>query len=123
VDGLVTIDPHLHRYASLDEIYRVPSRLLHAAPMLADWIRDHVDRPLLVGPDEESAQWVADVAGRAGAPHAVLRKTGTATGGSPRRCASGSTPSSPATPHASNRIGVDGLIAGGLLDLLRTLSA
>jgi ribose-phosphate pyrophosphokinase len=74
VDGLVTIDPHLHRYASLDEIYTIPSRVLHAAPLLADWIRDHVEQPLLIGPDEESAQWVADVAGRARAPHVVLRK-------------------------------------------------
>lgn len=75
VNGLVTLDPHLHRYASLDEIYGVPSRVLHAAPLLADWIREHVDKPVLVGPDEESAQWVADVALRAGVPHVVLRKT------------------------------------------------
>jgi ribose-phosphate pyrophosphokinase len=74
VDGVATIDPHLHRYASLDEIYTIPSRVLHAAPLLAGWIREHVARPLLIGPDEESAQWVADVAGRAGAPHVVLRK-------------------------------------------------
>lgn len=74
VDGLVTIDPHLHRYASLDAIYSTPSRVLHAAPLLAAWVHDHVELPLLVGPDEESAQWVSDVAARAGAPHVVLRK-------------------------------------------------
>jgi ribose-phosphate pyrophosphokinase len=74
VDWLVTIDPHLHRYSSLGQIYRVPNRIVHAAPALADWIATHVDRPLLVGPDEESQQWVADVSSRAEAPSIVLRK-------------------------------------------------
>ena len=74
VDWLVTVDPHLHRYHSLSEIYAVPNRIVHAAPALADWIRSQVDRPVLVGPDEESAQWVADVGERAGAPYLALRK-------------------------------------------------
>jgi ribose-phosphate pyrophosphokinase len=75
VDWLVTVDPHLHRYRALDEIYGVPSRAVHAAPALAAWIAAHVDQPLVVGPDEESAQWVKDVADRAGAPCVVMRKT------------------------------------------------
>lgn len=75
VDWVATIDPHLHRYHSLTEIYSVPTRVIHAAPALAEWIAAHVDRPLLVGPDEESAQWVKDVADRVGAPSVVMRKT------------------------------------------------
>lgn len=75
VDWLVTIDPHLHRYSSLTQIYAVPNRVVHAAPALAAWIATHVDRPVLVGPDQESEQWVKDVASRAGAPYIVLRKT------------------------------------------------
>jgi ribose-phosphate pyrophosphokinase len=75
VDWLVTVDPHLHRYRALDQIYAVPSRIVHAAPAVAEWIATHVDRPLLVGPDEESEQWVADVSSRAGAPYIVLKKT------------------------------------------------
>src|SRR5690349_24214747 len=31
-DWLVTIDPHLHRYNRLNDIYSVPSRVVHAAP-------------------------------------------------------------------------------------------
>ena len=46
----------------------------HAAEALAVWIRDHVDRPLLVGPDEESRQWIVDVAAHAQAPYVVLSK-------------------------------------------------
>jgi ribose-phosphate pyrophosphokinase len=74
-DWLVTVDPHLHRYRSLSEIYSIPALALHAAPLMADWIARHVDRPFLIGPDAESAQWVGDVAGRVGAPFTVLDKT------------------------------------------------
>ena len=74
-DGVATIDPHLHRYRSLSEVYRVPSRVAHAAPALAGWVAGHVSRPLIVGPDSESEQWVSDVAGQAGAPFSVLNKT------------------------------------------------
>lgn len=74
-DWLVTVDTHLHRIADLSQIYPIPNRNVHAAPAVADWLRQHVQRPVLVGPDEESGQWVTDVASRAGAPWVVLRKT------------------------------------------------
>jgi len=74
VDWLVTVDPHLHRWDSLDEIYQIPSRVAHAAPAIARWVRDEIDRPLLVGPDAESEQWVAAVAALADAPFVVLEK-------------------------------------------------
>jgi ribose-phosphate pyrophosphokinase len=41
---------------------------------LAAWIAEHVDRPLVVGPDIESAQWVKAVADLAGAPTVVMQK-------------------------------------------------
>ena len=74
-DGLVTVDPHLHRYTTLEEIYTIPTRVEHAAPAVAGWIYSHVDRPLIVGPDSESEQWVREVADMAGAPYIVLSKT------------------------------------------------
>lgn len=74
VDWLVTIDPHLHRYHHLSDVYAVPGRVVHAAPAVAAWIASHVDRPVLVGPDAESGQWVTDVADRIGAPSVVMRK-------------------------------------------------
>lgn len=73
-DWLLTVDPHLHRYRSLGEIYPIPTRVVHAAPALAVWIGANVERPLLIGPDGESEQWVADVARRVGAPYVVLAK-------------------------------------------------
>lgn len=74
IDWLVTVDPHLHRHTSLAEVYSIPARVLHAAPLISEWIRTNVDRPLLIGPDSESEQWVAAVARDAGAPHLVLEK-------------------------------------------------
>ena len=74
-DSLVTVDPHLHRRRDLGEIFSIPTRVEHAAPLLADWIRDNVANPLVIGPDAESEQWVAAVAKRAGAPHIVSNKT------------------------------------------------
>lgn len=75
VDWMVTVDPHLHRRASLDEVYSIPTRIARAAPEIAKWVASEVDRPIVVGPDAESVQWVAAVAGACGAPYVVLEKT------------------------------------------------
>lgn len=75
VDGIVTVDPHLHRYHSLGDIYTVPASVVHSAPAIAEWIRQNVANALVVGPDSESEQWVSDVAARAGVPFVVLQKT------------------------------------------------
>jgi ribose-phosphate pyrophosphokinase len=75
-DSLVTVDPHLHRRRDLSEVFTIPARVEHAAPLLADWIKAHVVNPLVIGPDVESEQWVAAVAERAGAAaYAVSSKT------------------------------------------------
>ncbi|MDP1692170.1 MAG: ribose-phosphate pyrophosphokinase [Burkholderiaceae bacterium] len=75
VDWLVTVDPHLHRIADLSQLYSVPTRVVHAAGSVAAWLKTQVRNPLLIGPDEESAQWVSDVAKHADAPFVVLTKT------------------------------------------------
>jgi len=74
-DWLVTVEPHLHRLRSLADVYSIPAEAVRAGPAIAAWIRARVERPLLVGPDSESEQWVADVAQAIGAPHVVLEKT------------------------------------------------
>ena len=74
IDWLATVDPHLHRHTSLTEIYSIPTRVVHAAPVISDWIRLNIEKPLLIGPDSESEQWVAAVAAAANAPHLVLEK-------------------------------------------------
>lgn len=74
VDSLVTCDPHLHRRSSLAEIYSIPAKAVHAAGHISNWIKENLERPVLVGPDGESEQWVSEVARNAGAPYIVLQK-------------------------------------------------
>lgn len=73
-DWLVTVDPHLHRYPTLDAIYSIPSEVVAAAPALADWIASAIERPLVVGPDEESEQWVRAVAEARGLAWRIMTK-------------------------------------------------
>jgi len=73
-DWLVTIDPHLHRYNSLDEIYSIPSRVVHATGVIADYLKSSVEKPLVIGPDAESEQWANAVAADAGCDAIVLEK-------------------------------------------------
>jgi len=74
IDRLITIDPHLHRRNSMQEIYSVPCDVLHAAGVISAWIRENIPQALLIGPDSESEQWVSEVARNAGAPSIVLEK-------------------------------------------------
>lgn len=69
---LVTVDPHLHRYHNLEEIYSIPTSVVKAGPLITQWVRENVENPFLIGPDEESAQWVKKVAGEF--PYIVLKK-------------------------------------------------
>jgi ribose-phosphate pyrophosphokinase len=66
-DGLVTLDPHLHRIARLGEaVPRIPAIALTAAPVLAAALGAEGGAPVLVGPDAESRPWVEAVAAPAG---------------------------------------------------------
>lgn len=74
VDWVVTVDPHLHRVHDLGVLYTVPAESVTAAPRIAEWVREHVAAPVLVGPDEESRPWVSQVADNIGAPMVTLGK-------------------------------------------------
>ena len=75
VGWLATLDPHLHRHASLSEVYSVPTAVASSTAAIACWIAANVSDPLVVGPDAESEQWVSAVAAAAACPYAVLQKT------------------------------------------------
>jgi ribose-phosphate pyrophosphokinase len=73
-DVVVTVDPHLHRTATLAQA--VPARravALSAAPLIGAHFRARRTPPLLLGPDAESEQWVRAAAGNA-LEYAVCRK-------------------------------------------------
>jgi ribose-phosphate pyrophosphokinase len=64
----------LHRYDRLSAIYTVPALAATSTDAIAQWISAEVDRPIVIGPDEESFQWVDRIARAAGARATVLRK-------------------------------------------------
>lgn len=62
-DDVITVDPHLHRIKNLGEA--VPTRnaiSLSAAHLLGKFLAQRFTDVLLVGPDEESEQWVSAAA-------------------------------------------------------------
>lgn len=74
-EAVITVDPHLHRVKSMDQV--VPGRhamALSAAPLLAAWVADRVPGALLVAPDEEAEQWVLAAAQAQGLQYLVARK-------------------------------------------------
>ena len=73
-DWLVTVDPHLHRIARLQDVFPMPAMRAVSAPLLATWISTNLPDAVLLGPDSESQQWVAEVARLAGRPYEVLCK-------------------------------------------------
>lgn len=73
-DAVFTIDPHLHRYKSLSEIYSVPAEAISSAPAITKWIAAHVKNPFIIGPDMESEQWVSEIANQVKAPFVILTK-------------------------------------------------
>ena len=75
VDRLITIDPHLHRYDSLNEIYTIPSTVIQAVPKIVNWIKTNIERPLIVGPDNESEQWASLAADMIQCPYIIFEKT------------------------------------------------
>lgn len=74
-DAVVTVDPHLHRVATLHEAVPAAQAIaISGAPLLGDWIASQLQQPLLVGPDSESAAWVTQAAAAHGFDHAVCEK-------------------------------------------------
>lgn len=75
-DTLITVDPHLHRTHRLERAVPVRRAIaLTAAPLMTEWLRERAGATLVIGPDEESLQWVAAIAAPIGLPYAVASKT------------------------------------------------
>ena len=76
-DALITVDPHLHRVATLAEVLPPGRRgiALTAAELLGGLVARRVPDALLLAPDEEAGQWVRRAACAYALDHAVCRKT------------------------------------------------
>ena len=62
-DELITVDPHLHRVQHIEQA--IPAKAawaLSATDAMSRHLDTHIERPLLIGPDAESEQWVRAIA-------------------------------------------------------------
>jgi ribose-phosphate pyrophosphokinase len=74
-DAVITVDPHLHRITKLEEAVNVKYPIvLSGAPLLGQWVAQQRPGAFLLGPDGESAQWVAQAAQPFGLDHAACTK-------------------------------------------------
>ena len=74
-ERVITVDPHLHRIERLEQA--IPGRdaiALASAGVMGEFLSQQTRQALLLGPDEESEQWVRAIAEPAGLPWAVARK-------------------------------------------------
>lgn len=75
IDDIITVDPHLHRIDSLYDAYPLNNAIsLSAEGIIGDYIREHYQDVLLLGPDGESEQWVSVAAQKAGCDYGVATK-------------------------------------------------
>jgi ribose-phosphate pyrophosphokinase len=76
-DRVITVDAHLHRTPRLAGVFPgIEADNLSAAPAIEALLRAETVAPttVVVGPDEESRSWVADIACRLGLGYSVARK-------------------------------------------------
>lgn len=96
-DDVVSVDPHLHRVHTLGEAVPAKRALSVAAgPLMAEFLARQLSAPLLVGPDQESAQWVQSIAAPGGLEHRLAQKQ--------RRGDREVTVSLPAGPYAGREV-------------------
>jgi ribose-phosphate pyrophosphokinase len=77
VDRIVTVDAHLHRTKTIQEIFPgITADNLSAMSVVGEALKARLDpRTIVVGPDSESLSWVSDLAHRLALPWAVAEKT------------------------------------------------
>ena len=77
IDRVITVDAHLHRTPNMQTAFRgIEADNLTAMPAIARALRENnlASHTVIVGPDAESRQWVADLAGQLNLAYAVAHK-------------------------------------------------
>ena len=74
-DDVITVDPHLHRIATLNEAIPLDNAIsISAAGAIGRFVKSQLDDAVLLGPDSESSQWVAGIAAEIGFDYAIAEK-------------------------------------------------
>jgi len=62
-DNVITVDPHLHRIQYLEQAVPAARAVsLTATALMAEFLAQRMENPVLLAPDSEAEQWVAAVA-------------------------------------------------------------
>lgn len=74
-NDVVTVDPHLHRISALNQAIAIANAIsLTAADEIAAFLKAQLETAVLLGPDSESEQWVANIAEQTGFAYAIAEK-------------------------------------------------
>jgi ribose-phosphate pyrophosphokinase len=74
-DDVLTVDPHLHRISSLNQAIPIKNAIsLTAADEIGRFLKQKLEYALLLGPDSESEQWVANIANKIGFDYCIAHK-------------------------------------------------
>ncbi len=74
-DNIITVDPHLHRIQHLGQaIPATHAVALTATSLMAKFLGNRFENPILLGPDSEAEQWVSAVANPDQWTYGVCRK-------------------------------------------------
>lgn len=73
-DYILTVDPHLHRVKSLRGLFKTKVKHISANRAIANYVSEHMNNPIVIGPDEESYQWARTVAKYLKCHAVVLKK-------------------------------------------------
>lgn len=75
-DNIITIDAHLHRTLSLNDIFPATNAIhVSATNLFSDYLVTENIKAVLLGPDEESLQWVELISQQTRLPCVTARKT------------------------------------------------
>ncbi|MDO9241624.1 ribose-phosphate diphosphokinase [Methylicorpusculum sp.] len=74
-DDVITVDPHLHRISRLDQAIPLQNAIsLSASGIIGSYLKSQLDHAVLLGPDSESEQWVANIAAEIGFEYGIAKK-------------------------------------------------
>lgn len=74
-DDVITVDPHLHRISRLEQAIPIKNAIsLSATDEITLFLQQQFKHAVLLGPDSESEQWVAAIAGKIGFEYSVAEK-------------------------------------------------
>ncbi|KPV64796.1 MAG: Ribose-phosphate pyrophosphokinase [Candidatus Bathyarchaeota archaeon BA1] len=73
---IYTIDTHLHRVLDISKTFKITAHNLSAIPTLTNYIKENftLNKPMVIGPDEEAEQWAKIAAKGLNTEYDVLEK-------------------------------------------------